>query len=256
MQADLISAILAGGALAEDAASRLGLVGESFRVLAVGMRGGDALDNEALLHRCWDSLSLHLSVSHRRAATALIGGVVYAVLPTTADRDASRRAARGAAEGFLARVERQLRDELLVSIGGQAQDVSAVPRSRRDADRVLLVLRGFEGDAAREIGEVDELQMQVLLLRLAQLAEEDPASLEGPLATMVDHDAQHGTHFVETLRAYLDAFGDVAVAARSLGIHHNTLRYRLQKLQQIPGVDLGDPELRLAMQLQLRLSRR
>jgi DNA-binding PucR family transcriptional regulator len=96
------------------------------------------------------------------------------------------------------------------------------------------------------------MHMQVLLARLAEVAADEPISPLGPLRTLIERDTRQNTQLVETLRAYLDAFGDVAVAADRLGIHHNTLRYRLQKLREIPGLDLADPEQRLALQLQLR----
>ncbi len=54
------------------------------------------------------------------------------------------------------------------------------------------------------------------------------------------------------LRAYLDAFGDVSVAAGELSIHRNTFRYRLARLLELSGLDLGDPDERLITHLQLR----
>jgi sugar diacid utilization regulator len=216
------------------------------------MRKGDAIENEVVLLRCWDTLSLHLSIASRRATTALVEGVVYAVIPVTADRTSGRRVARQTAEGFLARVQPVLRDDVLLGIGGQAPSIAEIPRSRQEADRALLVMRS-SGDRAGTIGEIEDMRMQVLLLRLSELAEDEAVAGEGPLQSLTDHDANHGTHFVETLRAYLDAFGDIAEAADHLGIHHNTLRYRLQKLQQVPGLDLKNPEQRLALQLQLRM---
>jgi len=252
LQSELMSVVLGGGALAQDAASRLGLAGEAFRVVAVGLRAGDAIDNEVLLLRCWDTLSLHLSVASRRAATALVEGVVYAVVPVPADRVASRRLARQAADGFLTRLQSSLRESVLVGIGGLAGSVVEIPKARLEADRVLLVMKGA-ADARRSIGEIEDLRLQVLLFRLGELADDAGALGEGPLGALAAHDSAHNTRFVETLRAYLDAFGDIAAAADALGIHHNTLRYRMNKLQQVPGVDLNDPEQRLALQLQLRM---
>ena len=58
---------------------------------------------------------------------------------------------------------------------------------------------------------------------------------------------------METLAAYLDAFGDVRRAAASLDVHPNTFRYRLQRLVELSRLDLDDPVERLVVQLQLRL---
>ena len=253
LQTELTSSVLGGGALAADAASRLGLAGDAFRVVAVGMREGDAHDNELALARLWDTLSLHLSVIHRRSISAVVEGVVYAVIPVPVDAETSRRVARQAADGFVARIPAALRRAALVAIGGHAAGLGEVPSSRRDADRVLRVLRRIDrGDAAAAPADVEEMHMQVLLDRLAEVAAHEPISPLGPLRLLMERDATQNTHLVDSLRAYLDAFGDVAVAAKRLGVHQNTLRYRIDKLRKVPGLDLDDAEQRLAMQLQLR----
>jgi hypothetical protein len=251
LQTELMTLVLGGGPLAADAASRLGLAGDAFRAVAVGMREGDAIDNELALVRIWDTLSLHLSVIHRRAVSAVLEGVVYAVIPVSRDAEGSRRIARQAVDGFLSRLPASLRGSLLCAIGGHASRIDDVPASRRDADRVLRVLRGMDAEMPPP-ADIEEMHMQVLLARLAEVAADEPISPLGPLRTLIERDTRQNTQLVETLRAYLDAFGDVAVAADRLGIHHNTLRYRLQKLREIPGLDLADPEQRLALQLQLR----
>lgn len=248
---ELLAAVLGGGPPAGDAAGRLGLRGDAFRVVAVAMREGDAVDNQLALARVWDTLSLHLSVVHRRAVSAGIEGVVYAVVPAPADAEGSRRTVREAVDGFVARVPAAVRPQIAVAIGGHAEDLDAVPRSRRDADRVLRVLRRSDAEVLEPAG-VEEMHMQLLLDRLAEVGADEPIAPHGPLRRLIERDRVQKTELVESLRAYLDAFGDVAAAAGRLGIHHNTLRYRLQRLRETPGLDLDDPEQRLTLQLQLR----
>ncbi len=55
----------------------------------------------------------------------------------------------------------------------------------------------------------------------------------------------------ETLLAYLNAGGSHVETAASLGIHRNTLAYRLRQIGQLIGRDPGDPEMRLVMHLAL-----
>jgi DNA-binding PucR family transcriptional regulator len=252
LHTDLVSVVINGGSLAADAASRLGLAGDGFRVLAVTVRPGSAEGNELALLRAWDTLSMHLSVVHRRAVSGLVQGVIYAVLPAPADAGESRRVAEHAANGLVARIPAQRREQFLVAVGGHAADLQALPQSRRDADRVLRVLGSRAVDGCG-VGVIDDMRLQVLLLRLGELADEESITDTGPLADLVDHDRKHRTHYVSTLRAYLESFGDVLGAARSLDVHHNTYRYRLQRLRQLPGIDLDDPDQRLALMLQLRL---
>ena len=248
---ELLAVVLGGGPLAADAASRLGLRGDAFRVVAAGMRHGDAVDNQLALARLWDTLSLHLSAIHRRAVSAVNEGVVYAVVPAPGDAESSRRVVRDTVEGFLARSPAALRAQVAVAVGGHAQELAGIPRSRRDADRILRVLRRKDGEVLPP-ADVEEMHMQLLLDRLAEVGADEPVAPNGPLRQLIERDRTQHTQLVESLRAYLDAFGDVGAAAGRLGIHHNTLRYRLQKLREIPGLDLDDPDQRLTLQLQLR----
>jgi DNA-binding PucR family transcriptional regulator len=55
-----------------------------------------------------------------------------------------------------------------------------------------------------------------------------------------------------TLRAVLD-HGGAGEAASALGIHRNTLAYRVRNLETATGWDLGDPELRLALSVAVRI---
>ena len=57
---------------------------------------------------------------------------------------------------------------------------------------------------------------------------------------------------VETARAWLELDGSTSAAAARLFVHRNTVRYRMQRLQELTGRDLGRPrdaaELHLAME--------
>ncbi len=57
---------------------------------------------------------------------------------------------------------------------------------------------------------------------------------------------------VMTLRAWLDAHGEVAVAAEVLHVHPQTVRYRLAGLRELFGVALEDPAALLELDLALR----
>ncbi|MSY27857.1 MAG: hypothetical protein F2671_07305, partial [Actinobacteria bacterium] len=52
-------------------------------------------------------------------------------------------------------------------------------------------------------------------------------------------------------KAHYDSFGNSSEAARVLGIHPNTFRYRLKRTIDLLGLNLSDPESRLMLELQL-----
>lgn len=49
-----------------------------------------------------------------------------------------------------------------------------------------------------------------------------------------------GEHVLEAVSAYLHHRLSIPLAARSIPVHVNTLRYRLQRFSEIAGADLGD----------------
>jgi DNA-binding PucR family transcriptional regulator len=251
MRADLLSTVLAGGADAAEAAGRLGIATTRLCVLAAQLADADAADparGESDRQRFCDALALHVGAIHPKAAAALVGSVAYAVLPLHSTGEEEARAVR-VAESFLARVGP--RHAANVGAGRLALSLAQVARSRADADRALRVLRsrGTTGQAAG----YTSVHFESLLLQVADVAAAEEQTPTGPYQRLLDHDAEHGTELAATLRAYLDAFGEVNIASAHMHIHANTFRYRLKRLLEISGLDLSDPDARLTAMLQMRI---
>ena len=60
---------------------------------------------------------------------------------------------------------------------------------------------------------------------------------------------------LRTLQAVLEA-GSLAEAAARLGVHRNTVAYRVGRLEALGGWDLSDPDLRFALGVATRILRR
>ncbi len=60
---------------------------------------------------------------------------------------------------------------------------------------------------------------------------------------------------LETLRVVLDRPG-LAEAAAVLGVHRNTIAYRIRRIESLGGWDLQDPELRLSLAVAVRIVQR
>jgi sugar diacid utilization regulator len=57
---------------------------------------------------------------------------------------------------------------------------------------------------------------------------------------------------IRTLAAFLDEQGSVGKTAQRLHLHRNAVTYRMRRITSLLGVDLGDPDQRLALQLACR----
>ncbi|MFD4675959.1 PucR family transcriptional regulator [Lentzea sp. NPDC058450] len=247
LRADLVSTAVEGGQGAAEAVRRLGL-NQTCVVLALALadsHGDDPASHARLLaerRQVADALAMHLTAVHPRAAAALVGDVAYAILPVDEDR-----ALRIAAD-FQSRIGHPV----LVGVGLEA-DGLALSRSRAGADLVLRVLRA--GRSSLRVARVSDVHGEGLLLELADLIAERGDVLTGPVARLVAYDRKHGACLVETLAAWLDAFGDVTAASAAVFVHPNTFRYRLRRLAEVGEIDLSDSDARFAAMLQLRLWR-
>lgn len=72
------------------------------------------------------------------------------------------------------------------------------------------------------------------------------------LLKLKEHDASTGSEYIPTLRRYLDNHCNVVQTARDLFIHRSTLLYRLEKIRELLGSDLSDPDEMLYLMLSFR----
>lgn len=72
------------------------------------------------------------------------------------------------------------------------------------------------------------------------------------LGRLIDYDAARGTQLVLTLSEYLDHDGGYNATAAVLSVHRNTLKYRLRRIGEVSGHDLGMPDTLFHLQLATR----
>ena len=77
--------------------------------------------------------------------------------------------------------------------------------------------------------------------------------VEDALGPLSRYDAEHGTALVTTLRAYVEADYNAKETARRLYVHPNTLAYRLRAIRRLLGGDPARGDLRLTVELALKL---
>lgn len=260
LRADLVAMALESRTSAPAAMARLGLLNLPTVVLAFGLsdngtdNGTDAAglslaSQEAARQHAADAFAVHLAAIHPRSAVALVGGVAYGIMPVLDDPDRGDvRAARTANE-FLTRLGDRVRGR--IGVGRVARTLDALIGSRADADRALRVLNAAPG--GRRVARLVDVHTDVLLLELAELANADRHMPSGPVAKLTEYDSVHHTDLVQSLRAWLNAFGNAVVAANDMHVHVNTFRYRVRRIAEVGEVDLDDAKTRFALMLELNL---
>ncbi len=88
---------------------------------------------------------------------------------------------------------------------------------------------------------------------------EDPSELQRfhdeTVAALVRYDDQYETELLRTLETFLDADGNVAKTAESLFTHRHTIRYRLDRVRELSGLDVGSTDGRERLSLGLKAMR-
>ncbi len=87
-----------------------------------------------------------------------------------------------------------------------------------------------------------------VLLGVRSISELESFAVE-TLGRLMKHDSERNVDLLHTLTVYLMEKGSHEDIARKLHIHVNTLKYRLQKIQELLGISLDDPEERFNVQL-------
>ncbi|MBN6039013.1 CdaR family transcriptional regulator [Amycolatopsis sp. 195334CR] len=233
VESELVIQLLEGAPDAEAAAAKLGLPTAGLRVVAV--QAHTDAERHAGLLLAFERATTGFGWS-RVGRSTLFGNTVYTVLP--AETDQARRWVRELEHGLPAHLR------LVAGVSGECV-VADLPAGRREADECLALQEKLGHPDALSY---DESWHEVLLQRLRSVAAVGRVPARGPVTRLAAHDARHGTAYVPTLRAFLEAQGDLSHAATTLAVHQNTIRNRLRRIAAVlPEADLTDPAQRLAI---------
>jgi DNA-binding PucR family transcriptional regulator len=143
-----------------------------------------------------------------------------------------------------------------VFVIGRSRPVADPLELPRAADEALLAANVAEGDAEHRVLAFEETGAYRLLLSAMS---ENPAELQRFYAETVEplvaYDEQYATDLVATVEAFLEADGNVAGTAQRLFTHRHTIRYRLERVRELCGLDVGSSDGREKLSLGLKAMR-
>jgi DNA-binding PucR family transcriptional regulator len=205
--------------------------------------GWDAADGSPRQARIADVIALSASAFRRDAQVASNGARTYVLLPQTQNRSVASWV-----RGTIAAMRTELGVQLRAAIAAPVAGLAGAGAARIEVDRVL--------DSAERhpisFGQVTSLadaRTTVLLDEIVTLIGGDERLIDPRIVALRDDEPV----LAETLRTYLDAFGDIAAAAQALRVHPNTVRYRVRRIEKSLSTSLADPEVRLLFSLGLRV---
>jgi DNA-binding PucR family transcriptional regulator len=249
---DLLDALIGG----EGDSERVGRLARSLRLrlgtryIVVIVRGGDRpaeetpeqpLTTRTALRRILEGTRNRLIPTAGPLLVGLRNGEVVALYPYAdpAEVDRVRRAAL------------QLADDLdehsvCVGISGAHDGLAKLAVSYSEAKEAVDMT---DGGAHRVIAFKD-----VLIDSLVRSSRHADRILEETLGPVLRYDADKRSELVRTLRAYVDAGFHLTKSAELLGVHPNTVVYRLRRIEELTGRDPHVPDDLLLLFLGLKLA--
>jgi sugar diacid utilization regulator len=186
-------------------------------------------------------------------ALAALRGEHLAVVVPSADEGLGRRAGQAALRavddgmpGFAAVVGRSR----------VAVDPMDMPRAAGEA---LLAANVASPDVDKPDSRVLSFEDTGAYRLLLPAMSDDPAELErfysDTIAPLVAYDEQYGTELVLTLEAFLANDGSMAATHQQLFTHRHTIRYRLERVKELTGLDVNSTDGRERLGLGLKAMR-
>jgi DNA-binding PucR family transcriptional regulator len=238
LRRDLVEELLAGtdedSALAR--AQALGYdLERRHRVVVVEGRGLAGADDDAFFH------AVRRSTRDLDVGSLLVGrgSTVVVLAHRDVDWDTLRAAVLGELGGGRCRI----------GTGGCCHRVGDVPRSYREAQMALKIQAG--SGAPDGTISFDDLGVYRVLSRVPDTKEVEQFVRDwiGPL---LEYDARRQSELVKTISAYLECGGNYDATAQALVVHRSTLKYRLQRIRDLTGYNLNDPDTHFNLQLATR----
>ncbi len=133
-----------------------------------------------------------------------------------------------------------------IGVGGIHAGATGIRQSHQEAKQALTMSRRLYGPG--RITRFDDLGIYRVLFAARDLPE-----LRGfhddALSALIDYDRQHGAELLRTLGAYFAGRCGPKETAAMLGVHRNTVLYRLERIRELTGFDLDDADVRLRLHL-------
>jgi PucR family transcriptional regulator, purine catabolism regulatory protein len=155
------------------------------------------------------------------------------------------------ADAVVARINVQFPNKSLsIGIGRPVENVATWRTSYQEALAAQRIATQWNVGQPLYFADLGVYRLLSLLLESQELHSFYRETL-GELA----EEANMSDEFINTLETFFEEHGNLSQTATRLHVHRNTLLYRMDRIGQIGGFDLNNPETRLAVHLALKIRR-
>lgn len=188
-----------------------------------------------------------INVNHKSLVAASLGDQIVLFYATRGPNQ--HQTAGDLARTVQAGIEAAFGVEVRIAIGEARQELRKMTESYEESKRALEVSTKARSELC--IVHYSDICVEDMLLGLGQhpTLERLYGSLIHPILV---YDLENGTDLLGTLDAYIRFGGNTKQVAGELFIHRNSVHYRIERIQDILGRNLNDPELCFRINLCLR----
>ncbi len=140
------------------------------------------------------------------------------------------------------------RARAFAGVGRPAADLAGWRAAFREAEQALAIARRLESEAPLYFADLSVYRLLLQLEGHPELA----AFTRDTLGPLLEYEGS--ADLLVTLAAFFKHHGNLSQTAGALYLHRNTLLYRMDRIAEL-GLDLSNPEIRLAAQLALKALR-
>lgn len=137
-----------------------------------------------------------------------------------------------------------------IGIGRPCREFQRLPHSYREAVRAVETCR-LNPEKSGPV-HYDDLGI-FRILSYEELQPELIQFYKETLEPLVNYDKEKDSQLVETLRKYFECRSNLKRVSEVMFTHYNTVIYRMQRIKDIIGKDLDDPDVRLNLQIAIKV---
>lgn len=219
---------------------------EPHAVMVAGWLGAD----KPSLRRMETSVHWVLSNHPRPALVHVYGNqylVIFQALKSSEDMESAHQLGRR----ILEQIELEFPESTMIGgISGPANILADWPTMYDQALQAMQL--GERLKLTNQFVEFGSLGIYRLLYDLEEQPEVRVFTDE-IMRPLIEYDAQNRGSLVKTVEAYFVHHGNISQTAESLFVHRNTLLYRMERIEELTGLNLDQANMRLALHLSLKL---
>jgi DNA-binding PucR family transcriptional regulator len=139
--------------------------------------------------------------------------------------------------------------EVCIGISSVVKDLSGFCNRLSEANECIKITKSLNNS---RVARYDAFSMEIMLYKIFKNPEIQQNYLN-KIQLLVNHDNDYNSHIIETLKSYINNQGNLALTSRTLGIHRNTVKYRLRRVEELLDIKIGTTGSFLTLAILLKI---